>query len=132
MHLKQQYEFFPNLFSTAYRFASSSLPTNHYDMLKVQQSATPIEIKNAYIECCKECHPDVSDDPQAVDQFRKVQEAYRVLSNSDNRLSYDFEIGNINRGRVIDPCDSGDMSPRSAKRGRAPMNSPAERAVMQR
>ena len=34
-------------------------------------------------------HPDKSDDPKATDNFRKVSEAYEVLSDKDARARYD-------------------------------------------
>jgi curved DNA-binding protein len=34
-------------------------------------------------------HPDVSDEPGSVEQFRELSEAYGVLSKPSSRLLYD-------------------------------------------
>ena len=57
-----------------------------YTVLGVPRSASPEEIKKAYKKKAMQHHPDKGGDP---DQFRKVTEAYDVLSNSDKRNAYD-------------------------------------------
>jgi len=89
------------------------------------------EIKDAYIRSCKECHPDVNNSPEAANKFREVREAYRVLSNSYTKISYDFEIGNM-KNDIGSTCDNDDLEIKSARRDRNPMDSVAERTVKQR
>merc|ERR1719219_3013340 len=69
--------------------------STHYDTLRIEDSASAAEIKNAYIQRCKEFHPDLNDCPEAAEKFRKVRDAYRVLSNANTKMSYDYEIGNL-------------------------------------
>jgi curved DNA-binding protein CbpA len=59
---------------------------NLYDILGVDKSASPDEIKTAYRKKAQETHPDKGGD---ADEFKKVQNAYDILSNSDKRATYD-------------------------------------------
>ena len=54
--------------------------SNYYKILNVKQTALTKEIKAAYYQIAKQCHPDMNDnDPKAAERFRKVSEAYEVL-----------------------------------------------------
>ena len=44
--------------------------SSHYEVLRVTKTAKPAHIKEAYIKLCKEFHPDVNTDPEAVVKFR--------------------------------------------------------------
>ena len=57
-----------------------------YTVLGVPRTASSEDIKKAYKKQAMKHHPDRGGDP---DQFRKVTEAYDVLSNSDKRAAYD-------------------------------------------
>lgn len=57
-----------------------------YDALGVSQSATDDEIKKAYRKLARQHHPDKRGDPE---EFKKVQEAYEILSNSEKRQNFD-------------------------------------------
>ena len=120
------YKYSENIFRATFS-SLNSVPT-HYDVLKINASATSTEIKDAYIRGCKECHPDISNSPEASEQFRQVREAYRVLSNPNTKMSYDYQIGYVLQNNTYDD----DIEIKSAKRGRAPKDSVAERVVMQR
>eukprot|EP01012_Entosiphon_sulcatum_P006394 TRINITY_DN13006_c0_g1_i1.p1 TRINITY_DN13006_c0_g1~~TRINITY_DN13006_c0_g1_i1.p1 ORF type:complete len:389 (-),score=56.82 TRINITY_DN13006_c0_g1_i1:93-1259(-) len=60
-----------------------------YRTLGVARSATPEEIKKAYLAKAKHLHPDVNKDPVAHKQFREVGEAYDVLKDPTRRTLYD-------------------------------------------
>ena len=63
---------------------------DHYRTLGVPESAGPGEIKKAYLRLAKKCHPDANpDDPRAADKFKRVSEAYTVLSDKKKRAQYD-------------------------------------------
>lgn len=63
---------------------------DHYSVLGVPKSATPEEIKKAYRKKALECHPDRNPgDPKAEAQFKKVSEAYEILSDESRRRIYD-------------------------------------------
>jgi molecular chaperone DnaJ len=60
-----------------------------YGILEVQRGADEGEIKKAYRRLARQYHPDVNKDPGAEDQFKKVQRAYSILSDSQKRAQYD-------------------------------------------
>lgn len=64
--------------------------TDYYDLLGVERSATPDELKQAYRKAALKHHPDRNpDDPHAEATFKKINEAYSVLSDPDKRAHYD-------------------------------------------
>jgi len=60
-----------------------------YDVLGVSTDASAEEIKQAYRKKATEYHPDVSDDPDAEEKFKKIQKAKKVLTDEDKRSAYD-------------------------------------------
>ena len=54
-----------------------------HQVLGVQRSATSEQVRAAFLNLAKKYHPDVNpDDPEAHENFVKVQAAYREMSNS--------------------------------------------------
>jgi molecular chaperone DnaJ len=63
---------------------------DYYEVLGVDRGADEAEVKKAFRKLARELHPDVNPgDPQAVERFREVAEAYEVLSDADTRARYD-------------------------------------------
>ncbi|AZH25825.1 molecular chaperone DnaJ [Haloplanus aerogenes] len=60
-----------------------------YDVLGVSRDADEDEIKRAYRTKASEYHPDVSDDPDAEEKFKKVKKAKEVLTDEEKRQAYD-------------------------------------------
>ena len=60
--------------------------TEFYDMLGVQRDSSAAEIKRAYRKKALQEHPDKGGDPE---QFKKINEAYAVLSDDQKRAIYD-------------------------------------------
>ena len=65
----------------------------YYTLLNVDRKASQDEIRSAYRRLCRIYHPDRYQDPQkqvtAGTFFRRVQEAYRILSDPRTRAVYD-------------------------------------------
>ena len=63
---------------------------DYYEVLGVSRDSTEEEIKKAYRNLARRFHPDANpDNPQAAEHFKKVAEAYTVLSDADRRRDYD-------------------------------------------
>lgn len=63
--------------------------TELYRVLGVSQRSSEAEIKSAYRKLARKYHPDVCSSPDANARFARINEAYRVLSNSTLRAMYD-------------------------------------------
>ncbi len=63
---------------------------DYYKTLDVPRDASEQDIKKAYRRLAREYHPDVNPgDKQAEEQFKEINEAYEVLSDSEKRARYD-------------------------------------------
>ena len=78
---------------------------DYYDVLGVNKSATPDQIKSAYRKLAVKHLPDKNrGDKAAEEKFKEASEAYHVLSNAERKQSYDnfghaaFENGGGGRG----------------------------------
>lgn len=65
------------------------MPADFYDLLGVDDDASADDVKSAFRDRAREYHPDVNDHPQAQQQFKTLNEAYEILSNSKDRARYD-------------------------------------------
>lgn len=63
---------------------------DYYEILGVERSASPEEIKKAYRKVAVKYHPDKNpDDKAAEEKFKEAAEAYEVLSNAEKKQQYD-------------------------------------------
>src|SRR5258708_19924271 len=61
-----------------------------YETLKVDRKASADEIRKSYRRLARKYHPDLNPgDKAAEDRFKKLQEAYDVLSDPKERQMYD-------------------------------------------
>jgi len=63
---------------------------DYYKTLGVNKNASDTEIKKAYRKLAMKYHPDhTKGDKTSEDRFKKISEAYAVLSDSEKRKQYD-------------------------------------------
>ncbi len=62
---------------------------DYYEVLGVDRDADQRTIKRAFLKKARKVHPDVSDDPDAEQKFKELNEAYSVLSDEQKRSNYD-------------------------------------------
>jgi DnaJ-class molecular chaperone len=64
---------------------------NYYDILGVEKNVAEKDIKSAYRKLARKWHPDANptNQRQAEEKFKDIQEAYEVLGDSEKRKKYD-------------------------------------------
>ncbi|ODV64762.1 DnaJ-domain-containing protein [Hyphopichia burtonii NRRL Y-1933] len=76
-----------------------------YEVLELDKSATPIEIKKQYKKLCLKYHPDklqqTSESNVDKDHFPKLQFAYSILSDPAKRNRYDT-LGSLGYGDDVE------------------------------
>jgi len=70
----------------------------HYEVLGVPRTATPAEVRRAYLDLARRHHPDYhtkaggSGLAAAEQEMRRINEAWQVLGDDDRRRRYDLEL----------------------------------------
>ena len=64
----------------------------YYQILEVDKKASQEAIKSAYRRLAMLYHPDKNQSPEAEEMFKKIAEAYSVLSDPGKRNQYDIDI----------------------------------------
>lgn len=62
---------------------------DHYAILGVPPDASTEEIQHAYRRLARRYHPDINHDHDAERDFARITDAYRVLSDPEQRRRYD-------------------------------------------
>ena len=59
---------------------------DYYDVLGINKSASPEQIKSAYRKLAVKYHPDQNKgDKASEEKFKEASEAYHVLSNTERK-----------------------------------------------
>ncbi|GBG72636.1 hypothetical protein CBR_g12210 [Chara braunii] len=70
--------------------AGEQIAEDYYGLLGLTSDATQEDIKKAYYQVMKVCHPDLSGDhPEVVAFCKFINEVYEVLSDPEQRAIYD-------------------------------------------
>ena len=70
---------------------------NYYDILQINQNASPEIIEKAYKTLVKKYHPDLQEENnkrEAEEILKEINEAYEILSNPDKKALYDQNLKN--------------------------------------
>jgi molecular chaperone DnaJ len=62
---------------------------DYYEVLGIPRGASQDEIKNAFRRLARQYHPDVSQEANAEERFKEINEAYGILSDNEKRAAYD-------------------------------------------
>ncbi|KAL7000581.1 hypothetical protein U1Q18_001731 [Sarracenia purpurea var. burkii] len=76
--------------ATGDQLPSEAMADDYYSVLGLLPDATPEQIKKAYYNCMKSCHPDLSgNDSDSTNFCVFINEVYAVLSDPVQRMVYD-------------------------------------------
>ncbi len=69
-------------------------PENYYAILGVPVDADSDTLKRAYRQLARRYHPDLAG-PGGAEQMKRINRAYAVLSDAQQRLNYDAALGGV-------------------------------------
>ena len=65
---------------------------DYYKILGINIHATTIDIKKSYRKLAIKYHPDKNNNSKESEEiFKKISEAYEVLSNKEKKRDYDIQ-----------------------------------------
>lgn len=64
---------------------------DHYTVMGLPRTASDQQIHEAYRQLAKRLHPDMNKEPDAVERFKQLSEAYRILKDTHLRTQYDLQ-----------------------------------------
>lgn len=91
--MKLETYFFTIVALTSMAITVKTTEESYYKLLGVDKNASKQEIKKAFRKLAVQYHPDKNNSPDAEDKFRKIAEAYEILSDDDKRRQYDLSGG---------------------------------------
>ena len=86
---------------------------NYYKILDIDVNATLDDIKKAFRRLSLKLHPDKNENSQEnTENFRKIVEAYKTLSDADKKMKYDrYNIPNPNLNPNLNPNPNPNLNP---------------------
>jgi DnaJ-class molecular chaperone len=88
--------------------ATASAVHNHWEVLGLSPGADAASIKRAFRQQARRWHPDLNgNDPVAEERFKRVNEAYAVLSDPIRRRAWEIGEDIGAGGGAVDPFTSG-------------------------
>ncbi|XP_061337653.1 chaperone protein dnaJ 11, chloroplastic-like [Gastrolobium bilobum] len=90
-------------FSATVSAIVSRRPASLYEVLRIKQNASSVEIKSAYRSLAKMYHPDSAVRPSESDErdFIEIHDAYETLSDPSARALYDLSLMAAHGGRRL-------------------------------
>ena len=81
----------------------------HYDVLRTHRTAMPAELKKCYRRMSLLLHPDKNPRESAARAFKRVADAYAVLSDAYGRAEYDADLdgGGTGEGEGAEGVEEG-------------------------
>ncbi|MBO7673322.1 DnaJ domain-containing protein [bacterium] len=73
------------------------MKNNYYDILGVTPDSEASDIKTSYRRLARKYHPDIN--PDSIDKFKEINEAYSTLSDEKKRMQYDMLFGFYKKGK---------------------------------
>lgn len=65
----------------------------HYELLEVAQDCDFSTLKKAYYKKARKCHPDLfANSPEKTEEFKRLVEAFNILSDPERRTAYNQRI----------------------------------------
>lgn len=83
---------------------------DYYGLLGLDRRASLSDIRSAFRKFALQFHPDRSPDLESQARFRKISEAYDILSNPESRKIYDESGWDGLRGRTIRDYETEEYS----------------------
>jgi DnaJ-class molecular chaperone len=101
---------------------------DYYQLLHLESSASPRDIKLAYHSTSRAFHPDANRHLEAdlraavSDIAKRVTEAYQVLRDARRRGAYDDQLGSggSSRIRIAEALSAGSRQDTETRQGRTP------------
>ena len=77
--------------------------TDYYEILQLNKKCNQDDIKKSYRKLALQYHPDRNKEPGSEEKFKKISEAYEILSDPQKKHQYDNKTNMIRTN--INPHD---------------------------